>query len=125
MTPDIYKDVTAQLSRSPQSLSQLHGLIQELGSDWSLAQVQLFLTSMEGVELNADGQVKLGAKSPQETLLDAVVMVVKSRGGKPIPAAQVLQLLPGQFTTSKAQIKALAKGSSQLELFGPELLRLK
>ncbi|MCM1984765.1 hypothetical protein [Lyngbya confervoides] len=125
MTPDIYQDVTVQLTRSPQSLSQLHELIQELGSDWSVDQLQLFLTCMAGVDLTAEGQVRLGAKSPQEALLEAVVNVVKSRGGKPIPAAQVLRLLPGQFTTSEAQIKALVKTSRELELFGPGLLRLK
>jgi hypothetical protein len=125
MTPTLYDDLTRQLNQGPQSLEQLHGLIQELGSDWSLPQLQLFLTCMDGVEVGSDGQVSMGAKSTQELLLAAVVDVVKSQGGRPIPAAQVLRLLPSQFVTTEAQIKALAKSSTELEVFGPGLLKLK
>lgn len=125
MTPHLYDDLTRQLNQAPQSLGQLHRFVQELGSDWSMAQLQLFLTCMDGIDVSADGQVSLGAKSPQELLLAAVVDVVKSKGGQPIPAAQVMRLLPSQFVTTEAQIKALAKNSSQLEVFGPGLLKLK
>ena len=125
MTPTLYDDLTQQLNQGPQSLEQLHGLIQELGGDWSLPQLQLFLSCMDGVEVGRDGQVRMGAKSTQELLLAAVVDVVRSKGGRPIPAAQVLQLLPSQFVTTAAQIKALAKSSTELEVFDPGLLKLK
>jgi hypothetical protein len=124
MTPDMCKDLTAQLKHPSQTLSDLYGFIQELGSDWSLAQLQLFLVCMDGVEVDSDGSVSAGEKSPQEALLDAVVNVVKSQN-KPIPAAQVLRLLPSQFVTTEVQIKALAKESNDLEVFGPGLLKLK
>jgi hypothetical protein len=124
MTPDMCKDLTAQLKHPSQTLSDLYGFIQELGSDWSLAQLQLFLVCMDGVEVGSDGLVSAGEKSPQEALLDAVVNVVKSQN-KPIPAAQVLRLLPSQFVTTEVQIKALAKESNDLEVFGPGLLKLK
>jgi hypothetical protein len=124
MNPDMCKDLTAQLKHSSQSLPDLHGFIQELGSDWSLAQLQLFLVCMDGIEVGSDGRVSAGEKSPQEALLDAVVNVVKSQN-KPIPAAQVLRLLPSQFVTTEVQIKALAKESNDLEVFGPGLLKLK
>lgn len=124
MTPDMCKDLTAQLKQPAQSLPDLHGFIQELGSDWSLDQLQLFLVCMDGIEVSSDGRVIMGAKSPHEALLEAVVNVVKSQT-KPMPAAQVIRLLPSQFVTTEAQIKALAKESNDLEVFGPGLLKLK
>jgi hypothetical protein len=124
MTPDMCKDLTAQLKHPARSLPDLHGFIQELGSDWDLAQLQLFLVCMDGIEVSSDGRVRMGAKSPQEALLEAVVNVVRSQT-KPMPAAQVVRLLPSQFVTTEAQIKALAKESNDLEVFGPGLLKLK
>jgi hypothetical protein len=125
MTPDICKDLIAQLRQAAQPLPELYGFIQELGSDWSLAQLQLFLVCMDGIEVSDDDRVSMGEKSPLELLLAAVVHVVKSQGNKPIPAAQVVRLLPSQFVTTEAQIKALAKDSSELVVVGPGLLKLK
>ena len=125
MTPDIYEDVLTEVQREAQAIHDLHRLTQELGSDWSKAQLKLFLTCMDGVEVGAEGLVQVGEQRPEEALLAALCDVVKSRGGKPIPAAQVLRLLPSQFVTTEAQIKSIAKGSNLLEVFGPGLLRLK
>lgn len=125
MTPDMCKDLIAQLRQAAQPLPELHGFIQELGSEWSLAQLQLFLVCMDGIEVRDDDRVSIGEKSPLELLLAAVVNVVKSQGNKPIPAAQVVRLLPSQFVTTEAQIKALAKDSSELVVVGPGLLKLK
>ena len=125
MTPEIYREVVAQLARSPQTVAQLHAPIRELGSDWSLAQLRLFLACLAGIEVSGEGLVSLGAKSPRELLVDAMVEVVKSGGGKPIPAARVVQLLPDRFVTTAVQVKALAKACDRLEVFGPGLLQLK
>ena len=55
--------------------------------------------------------------------LAAIVEVVQSRAGRPVSAAEVLHLLPRRFTTSVEQVKALARQSPQLEVFGPGLIR--
>jgi len=53
------------------------------------------------------------------------VQVVRSQNGKPIPVVQVVRLLPSQFVTTEAQVKALAKAHPDLEVVGPGLLRVK
>ncbi|MCU0565337.1 MAG: hypothetical protein MUF49_01915 [Oculatellaceae cyanobacterium Prado106] len=143
MNDSIYEEMDRYLRQSPQRLEDLFRVVREQGSDWSIAQLLLFLRCLQGVEVWGEsggeepdygqdyGQdydklmVRMGERSMSERVLEAVVEVVRSRQGQPIPVGQVVQLLPGHFVTTEAQVRALVKGSSQVELFGPGLLRLK
>ncbi len=126
MKPTVYEELTSVL-KEPLPLSRVHALIREWGSVWSKDQLQLFLTCMDGVELDAtaaDPLIRLGQRTPEELLTEAIVQVVKSQT-KPIPAGQVVKLLPSQFVTTEAQVRALAKAHPDLEVIGPGLLRMK
>jgi hypothetical protein len=127
MKPTVYEELTSVLKREPLPLSRAHALTREWGSVWSKDQLQLFLACMDGVELDttiADPIVRLGQRTPEELLTEAIVQVVKSQT-KPIPAGQVVKLLPSQFVTTEAQVRALAKTHPDLEVMGPGLLRIK
>lgn len=117
------------LKQKPLSLTEAYRFIQEWGSEWSIAQLQLFCSCMGDLRIDLSSPeepvIHLGEKSPEQALLDAMIDIVRSNQGNPIPAAQVLRLLPSQFTTTEVQIKALAKNSSELEVFGPGLLRCR
>lgn len=128
MKPTVYEELTNVLKREPLSLSQVHTLVREWGSLWSKEQLQLFLSCMNGVELDVtevDPVVRIGQRTLEEMLIEAIVQVVRSRKSKPIPVVQVVRLLPSQFVTTKAQVKALAKTHPDLEVVGPGLLRIK
>lgn len=127
MKPTVYEELTSVLSREPLPLSRAQALTREWGSVWSQDQLQLFLACMDGVELDAtaaDPIVSLGQRTPEELLTAAIVQVVRSQT-KPIPAGQVVKLLPSQFVTTEAQVRALAKAHPALEVMGPGLLRIK
>lgn len=126
MKPTVYEELTSVL-KEPLPLSRVHVLIREWGSVWSKDQLQLFLTCMDGIELDAtvpDPLIRLGQRTSEELLTEAVVQVVKSQT-KPIPAGQVVKLLPSQLVTTEAQVRALAKAHPDLEVMGPGLLRMK
>ena len=126
MTPDIYEELVEVLRREPTRLTRLHAIAVDAGSTWSVDQLHLMLAVMDGIEVDAsddDPLVRIGERSLQEELADAIVEVVRSQG-RPVPAAQVLKLLPSRFTTSAEQIKRLAKETSALKLIGPGLIDL-
>ena len=126
MTPEIYKDITFVLNREPLELSKVWELAKEGGSNWSKIQLKLFLTCMDGIEIETvEGKtlVRLGQRSEQEELIDAIAEIVKAKVGKPMHPREIRRQLPGKFITSEAQIKALAKEASGLEVFGPGLIR--
>lgn len=129
MTPAIYEELTEALRREPLPLTRVHALAREAGSSWSEEQVYLFLRCMDGVEVDASvGQVpmvRLGQRTEQEELVEAIIQVVRSRPGKPMHPSEIRRQLPGRFVTTEAQIKALAKETPNLEVFGPGLLRSK
>jgi hypothetical protein len=124
MNSAIYEEMDRYLRQSPQRLEDLFRVVREQGSDWSIAQLQLFLRCLPGVVVEGE-MVRIGERSMSEQVLEAVVEVVRSRQGQPIPVGQVVGLLPGHLVTTEAQVRSLVKGSSQIELFGPGLLRLK
>lgn len=125
MTPDVYEQLVQSLRREALSLSRLHALAADAGSTWSIEQLHLLLACMDGIEVHEAGKddpiVRLGQRSPQEELAEAVLDVVRAQG-RPTPAAQVIQLLPSKYTTSVEQIKKLAKETRGLKLFGPGLI---
>jgi hypothetical protein len=127
MTPTIYEEITTALKRESLPLTKIHELVKAGGSSWTEAQVHLFLTCMDGVEIIVSpGKtpiVKSGKRTEQEELVEAIIEVVKSNVGKPISVAELRKKLPNKFITSDPQIKALVKETSVLEIFGPGLVR--
>jgi hypothetical protein len=128
MTPAIYQLLLPTLRATPTPLSRLHALAREAGSEWSLDQIRLFCTVMEGLGLTGDGDdplVQLGGAAPAERLLDAVIAVLHARGGGPLAIDEIIKLLPPEIPTSAAQIRALAKENpARLRIFGPGLIQL-
>lgn len=129
MTPDVYEKILVSLEHGAMPLSKVHALVIESGSNWSLSQVQLFLSCIDGVEIKASTDAELivsrGQQNLEEQLIVAIMEIVKSQAGRPIPAAAIKKQLPKQFITSEEQIKALARKTPQLEVMGPGLIRLK
>lgn len=127
MTPAVYEQLLQVLRREPQKLQHLHMLARDAGSTWSVDQVHLLFACLEGVEIDGQDEsnpmIRLGEKSLQDELADAIADVVRSQG-RPVPAVQVLQLLPRKFTTSAEQIKKIARETSGLKVFGPGLIAL-
>ena len=125
MTPQIYEELVQSLRRGELPLSRLHALATDAGSTWSVEQLHLMLACMDGLELKSgdsgDPIVGVGQRSLQEELIDAVIEVVRAQG-RPTPVAQIIQLLPGKFTTSVEQIKKMARETHGLKLIGPGLI---
>lgn len=127
MSPAGYEQLVQSLRRGDLSLSKLHALAVDGGSTWSADQLHLMLACMDGIEIRVTGGdplVSLGQRSQQEELAEAIFDVVRAQG-RPVPAAQIMQLLPTKFKTSVEQIKGLARASSKLRVVGPGLIDLK
>lgn len=129
MTPLIYERLIESLGREPLTLESAHAVVHEFGSDWTESQLRLFLECMDGIEVERGGDgrvtVRLGGRTEQEELAAAVLEIARSRRGQPLPAAAIRQQLPGKFLTTDEQIKALARRTPGLEVFGPGLIRTK
>ena len=127
MTPELYGQLVQSMRREAMPLSRLHALAVDAGSTWSVEQLHLMLTCMDGVEVksatNDDPIVGLGQRSQHEELVEAVVDVVRAQG-RPTAAAQIINLLPSRFTTSVEQIKRLARETRGLRVIGPGLVTL-
>ena len=127
MTPDLYEQLVQSLRREGLPLTRLHALATDAGSTWSIEQLHLMLVCMDGIEVTPDGNddpiVKLGQRSLQEELADAVIDVVRAQG-RPTPAAQIICLLPSRFTTSIEQLKKLGRETRGLKVIGPGLIDL-
>ncbi len=127
MTPEIYGNIISALNRESLKFSKVKELAKEGGSNWSNAQLCLLFACMDGIEIETGEEnpaISLGKRSEQEELVDAIAEIVKVNGGKPIHPREVRRQLPSKFTTSEAQIKALVRESSGLEIFGPGLIRV-
>jgi len=128
MTEVIFERLVTALRSKPRRLDELHAMAVEAGSTWTRDQLWLMLACLDGFVLEPGATaptVKLGDRSPKEKLQDAIIDIVRSQGGRPVPAQQVLSLLPSGFVTSVAQILAIARESPSLEVFGPGLVRLR
>ena len=128
MTPEIYENIISALNKEPLKLSKLRELAKEGGSNWSQAQLNLLFTCMDGIDIDTgteNPEVSLGKRSEQDELINAIAEIVAANGGKPIHPREVRRQLPSQFITSEAQIKALVREASGLEIFGPGLIRSK
>ena len=127
MTPEIYKSAMDNVGPDGMPLTQMLAAAREAGSTWSAEQLHLMLDCMEGVDVsdvNGVWMVSTGQRSPEEELAAAIEQVVKSQGGRPLPAAKVLELLPDRFTTSEAQVRKVAKESGRLKVMGPGMIAI-
>jgi len=120
MTPEMLKKLKTAVARKPRRLSELCRDVRESGSQWSDAQVRLALRVYTGIDLTeeADPLVSAGRASAAEQLRQAVYDAVQSQGGRPVPIARVLELLPSDMTTSVAQVKSVAKKDERLVVKG-------
>jgi len=129
MTPSIYDQLLAALRGGPLPLDRIHALAREAGSAWSEPQLRLFLTCMDGIELDASSpespMVRLGQRTEQEALMEALLEVLRAQGGGPLHPGALKKLLPGRFTTTEEQLKALARKTPALEVMGPGLIRIR
>jgi nucleotide-binding universal stress UspA family protein len=125
MTPAIYEQLVQALRREPTPLAKLHALALDAGSTWSVEQLHLLLACMDGVEVQADNtenpMVRLGQRSQQDELAEAIAEAVRAQG-RPVPAAQIMQLLQHRFPTSVEQIKRVARERPGLKCIGPGLI---
>lgn len=128
MTPDSYKAITEAFSAGAIPLKQLHAAARDRGSAWSVDQLHLLLSCLEDWKVSKpvdEWIVQRAGRSLEEELEEAIVAAVQSQGGKPLPAAIVMSLLPNKFTTSEVQVRKLAKDSSRLKIVGPGLIAVK
>jgi hypothetical protein len=127
MTPAIYEQLVQTLRHEPLPLTKLHAFAVDAGSTWSVEQLHLLLACMDGIKVDESGDaepmVRMGQRSQQEELSEAIAEVVRAQG-RPVPAAQVLQLLPRKFNTSLEQIKKIARETRGLKALGPGLIGL-
>jgi hypothetical protein len=128
MTPETYKSITDAIGADATPLNQLHAAARDRGSVWSIEQLHLLLSCLDDWRVEKSGDdwvVHRAGRSLEEELADAIVAAVQSQGGKPLPAAVVMSLLPSKFTTSEAQVRKLAKDSSRLQIVGPGLIAIR
>src|SRR5262249_26499523 len=88
MTPALFDQLVETPRRQPLPLSRLHDFARDAGSRWSAEQLRLFLECIDGVTVasEADPQVGLGERSARDELADAILEIVRGRGGRPVPA---------------------------------------
>jgi hypothetical protein len=129
MKMETYEQLMALLKDGPLRFERGLELARESGDAWSEAQMKLFLTCMDGIEVVQDpaGElvIQAGRRTEQEELLDAIREVVCSLTGKPAHLTELRGRLPERFVTTEEQLRALIRNASGLELFGPGLIRLK
>jgi hypothetical protein len=117
------------LKNGPLSLAQARLIAREAGSSWTESQIHLFLSCLDGIQVSksTDGEIKINKaqESEEELLAAAILDLARSNSGRPLQLAAIRKLLPGKFFTTEEQIKAIAKKTAGLEVFGPGLVRLK
>jgi hypothetical protein len=125
MTPQSCEALLQTLARQALRLDDIHEVARNSGSPWTRAQVQLFLRCAPGVEHDAiAGTFHVPSRGGESELQDAIVEVVRSFAGRPVPASQVRARLPNHFVTTDEQILAVARRTSGLDVFGPKLIRI-
>lgn len=129
MNTNIFEDLTEEIRHTPQTISMLHRLAHQRGSNWTPDQLRLLFECAETFAVEPAGEdfsVKLAASGKKDDLTSAVYEIVAAAaGGKPVHPSEIRKRLPGHFITTEEQIKAIARNAPNLELFGPGLLRVK
>jgi hypothetical protein len=129
MKTETYEQLLVMLKDGSLPFERELELARESGDAWTDAQMKLFLTCMDGVEVapGKDGKlvIQVGRRTEQEELLDAAREIIRSFGGKPVHLTELRCRLPERFVTTEEQLRALIRNASGLELFGPGLIKLK
>jgi hypothetical protein len=128
MNPAVFDQILELLAHAPMSFESLHAMARSSGSMWSEEQIRLFLSCMNGVEIERTDDkevVRIGQLTERDELAAAIIEVVRSFGSRPVHVGEVRQHLPRKFVTTEERIKALAKTLAGLEVFGPGLIRMK
>ncbi len=129
MKTESYEQLLALLKDGSLPFERGVELARESGDAWTEAQMKLFLTCMDGVEVapGQDGKlfIQAGRRTEREELLDAAREIVRSFGGKPVHLTELRRRLPERFVTTEEQLRAIIRNASGLELFGPGLIRFK
>ena len=128
MNQAILEEARSALAAGPMPLAKLHERLKRAGSAWSQAQHCLFFLAFDGFTVDRTGDepmVLSGGQSPEDRLHSEIVKVVDSFAGRPVPAKEIRKKLPAKFVTTDEQVKAIAKKSDSLEVFGPGLIRKK
>ena len=94
MTPAMYEQLVQTLRRAPLSLTKLHAFAVDAGSTWSVEQLHLLLACMDGIEVEessgAAPMVRVGQRSQQEELSEAIADVVRAHPERDPGAAGLL-----------------------------------
>ena len=124
MTPESGYALLQALATNPATLDELHQRVRSMGSEWSTAQLKLFLLCCSGVTFDSETTTYRASLQDDETALQtAILEAVRSFGGRPVPASEVRRRLPDSIVTTDEQVRAVAKRTAGLELIGPGLLR--
>lgn len=129
MNITVSNQIVEALKTGPLSLAQARLIARDAGSNWTESQIHLFLSCLDGIQVSksTDGEIKINKaqESEEELLAAAILDIARSNSGRPLQLAAIRKLLPGKFFTTEEQIKAIAKKTAGLEVFGPGLVRLK
>jgi hypothetical protein len=128
MNQTILEEARAVLAGGAVSLPKLHERLKMAGSAWSESQHHLFFLAFAGSYVYRSGDqvmVHSGERSPKERLISDIVEVVESFYGRPVSAEEIRKRLPTDYVTTNEQVKAIARMSDNLEVYGPGLIRKK
>lgn len=125
MTPSLVQELLDTLKQQPLGIDELQERALLSGSPWSRDQLELFLLCLAGIKRDDSGEYHLSGRSTEDELQAAILDAVRSFAGRPVPAAQVRSRLPSHFVTTDEQVLAIAKRTPGLEVFGPQLIRIK
>jgi hypothetical protein len=119
------EELLQSLKTKSRTLEELHDWVRASGSAWSVEQLQLFLMCAPGVQYDkVSGMYRVETDDREEEIQRAIVEAVRSFEGRPVPAVQVRARLPNHLITTDEQILAIARRNGELEVFGPNLIRI-
>jgi len=124
MTPQLAQELLGTLNQQPLGIDDLHGRARLSGSPWSRDQLELFLLCLAGIERDDSGNYHQSGRSTEDELQAEILEVVRSFAGRPVSAEAVRLRLPNHFVTTNEQVLAVVRRSADLEVFGPNLIRI-
>jgi hypothetical protein len=124
MTPQFAAELLSTLKQNALGLDELHERVRLSGSNWSRDQLELFLISLPNTTRDDSHRYRIEGNTQEEELQTAIIASVHSFSGVPITAAQLRSRLPSTFITTDESILAVARRTAELEVFGPNLIRI-
>ncbi|UZQ52414.1 hypothetical protein [Clostridium kluyveri] len=92
--------------KTPKTLSEVHGRFNEIGIQWNLLQVKLFL-EMDKKIIVKDGLYSTGEGRLEQKVLDVLDQLFKEK--PKIPVKKIMEQIP--FTIGKAELLHIIEGS--------------